>query len=87
MMKTSGIMEKADLMGILSIVLSVLGSALGYFVKFGGDSFGPGQIVAFIAVLLSLMSVKDKGRNILAMTAFFLSFVALFLAVGFGAVR
>lgn len=74
-------------MAFLSIILSVAGCVLGYFVQIGSDSFGVGAVVAFAAVLTSLMSVKDKGHNLLAKIAFFFSVAALFLAVWLGVVK
>ncbi len=86
-MKTSGMTGNKDLMGILSIVLSAAGCALGLFIRIGGNGISPGQIVTFVAMILSLMSVKDKGKNVLAKAAFFLSFAALFLVAGLGAIK
>lgn len=78
---------KQNGMALISILLSVAGCLLAYFVKIGGETFGLGQIAAFVAVLMSLMSVKDKGSNLPAMAAFWISFAALFLSVGIAAVK
>lgn len=79
---------KAGRMGILSICISILGCLVGYFVNIGGDnSFGPGLILAFVALLLSLMSVENQGHNLLAKIAFILSVASLFFVAAMGAVQ
>ena len=39
------------------------------------------------SLLISLMSVQDRGSNVLAKVAFFLSTAAVFISVWFGAIR
>jgi len=71
---------------MLSLGLSLLGCVLAYFVHTGTDSFAPGMAVTFVAYLISLMSVQEKGHNLLAKTAFLLSTVALLISAWFSAV-
>ena len=79
--------SKKNYMAMLSFGLSLLGCVLGYFTHTDADSFAPGMAVTFVAYLISLMSVQDKGHNILAKTAFFLSTAALIISAWFSAVR
>ncbi len=80
--KNSG---KENMMAFISIALSVIGVAVSFFLKNGADSFGAGAIITFVAVLASLLSVRDDGKNVLAKIAFFASVAALFIAVGLSA--
>lgn len=79
--------SKKNRIALISIGLSLLGCLISYFVHIGSDSFGIGAVVTVVAFLISLMSVQDRGSNVLAKVAFFLSTAAVFISVWFGAIR
>ena len=80
--------KKRTLLSLISIVLSAVACVLGWFDKTTAEGgFGIGMIAAFAAVLISLMSVKNHGHNMPAKVAFFASNIALFAAVGLGAIH
>ena len=70
----------------LSILLSIVGIIVGYIGRGVGTSFSAGMVLTFVALLLSLTSVENHGKNAVQMVAFFLAVVAMFFAVGICAV-
>ena len=76
--------RKKDLIALGCIAMSILGVILGVlYPKPIANSFSIGTILGMTAFLLSLGSVKDKGRNLIAMLAFWLSFIAMTMAIVF----
>ena len=86
MNKTDHNAGRQIMMGLLTILLSLASSAFSFVDKTGrAGGFSISTVIAFVAVLLSLMSVRDQGRNVLAKIAFFMAVAALFVTVGFSA--
>lgn len=70
----------------LSIALSVIGCLLSFVFRTPlMDAFTPGTLCTLIALPLSLLSVRDRGSNALALTAFILSTAGAFITVGLSA--
>ena len=80
--------KKLTLLSYVSILFALAGTVLGYFDKAtASGGFGLGMIAAFVSVLVSLMSVKDHGHNVLAKIAFFAANASLFASVALSAVQ
>ena len=45
------------------------------------DTFSPGALISFIAFLLSLSAVKERGNNLPAILAFTISFLAMAISI------
>lgn len=77
--------RQKNLIALGCITLTVLGLIVGMMSRKPiGDSFSPGTIMTLIAFLASMGSVKDRGSNALAMTAFMGSFVAMTVTIFLG---
>ena len=64
------------------IAAAVTGLILGIIMPVPvANTFSPGSLVSFVAFLVSLSSVKDRGSNLPAILAFLLSFGAMAVCV------
>ena len=71
-----------DILGWGCVGLSAIGLLLGIiFPVILGDMFSIGTFLCFIGFLLSLGSVKDRGSNLPALTAFGFSFIAMSICI------
>ena len=78
-------MNKKTCIGLLTIVLSVVGLISGFFMKnLLFDTFTLGTWLSFIAFMLSLGSVQDHGSNVLARSAFWVSFLCMCITIILG---
>ena len=64
----------------------VVGSLIGLFLGFAypmplANTFSAGSIISFVAFLLSLGAVKDRGNNLPALLAFIVSFLAMSISI------
>ena len=76
--------SRKPLFALLSIVLAAVGFGLGFILRgafSGADSMNPGFWISFAAFLFSFTSVRDHGKNGLAMLAFWFSFIGMCAAV------
>ena len=74
--------NKKDLIGIATLVMSAVGIVLGFVSKtliFG--TFTAGTWLCFAAFLMSMAAVKDHGSNRLAASAFFITFLSAFVTI------
>jgi len=61
---------------------SVIGLILGIMMPTPvANTFSPGSLISFVAFLLSLGSVKERGNNLPAILAFTLSFLAMSISI------
>ena len=80
--KTEAGSRKKDLTAFGCIAAGIIGVILGMmFTKPIAGTFSPGTVLALVAFLLSLTAVKDKGNNLPALLAFFVSFAAMSLSI------
>ncbi len=85
--EAASLKDNRNMMAMVSILFSVIGCVAGFLGRGTGTSgFSAGTVLTFIALLLSLSSVEDHGKNALQMIAFFLAVAAMFFAVGICAV-
>ena len=76
--------SRKSLYALLSVILAAVGFGLGFLLRgsfSGADSMNPGFWISFAAFLVSFMSVRDHGKNGLAMLAFWVSFIGMCAAV------
>ena len=71
-----------DLMAFGCLAASVIGLILGIVMPTPvADTFSPGSLISFIAFLLSLGAVKDRGNNLPAILSFTVSFLAMAISI------
>lgn len=76
--------SKKSLFAFLAVGLTAVGLGLIFLLRSrfaGSDSLNPGFWICFAAFLTSFMSVRNHGKNGLAMLAFWVSFVGMCAAV------
>ena len=74
--------KKKDMMALGCVAVSVVGLILGFlFPQPMGGFFSAGTLLAFVAFLLSLGTVKDHSSNLLQITAFTVSFLAMAISI------
>ena len=74
--------SKKTLMAFACIGMALIGLVLGIMMPLPiADTFSPGSLISFIAFLLSLGAVKDKGNNLPAVLAFGSSFLAMAVSI------
>ncbi len=75
-----------QLIGIASVVCSIAAVLLGFVIrKPFVDVISVGFLFSFTGMVLSLAAVKNTGRNHLALLAFWLGFVSMWITVYLGA--
>ena len=81
-MKKTQLKTTKDLMAAACIGMAVIGLSLGMMIPEPiANAFSGGTIICFIAFLLSLGSVKDRGNNFPALLAFMISFLAMAVSI------
>lgn len=73
--------KKKNLIAVMTLVLAVVGVIVNFASRQFDLGFSAGTWICFVAFILSLASVKDHGSNHLAASAFWLTFLAMFLAI------
>ena len=74
--------SKKTLISFACIGMALVGLVLGFLMPSPlANAFSPGALIAFVAFLLSLSAVKDKGNNLPAILAFSTSFLAMAISM------
>ena len=74
--------RKKALIAYSCIGISLIGLVLGILMPSPlADTFSPGSLLSFVAFLLSLGAVKDKGNNLAAILAFSISFLSMAISI------
>ncbi|MBQ7371249.1 MAG: hypothetical protein IJW67_05120 [Blautia sp.] len=77
--------KKKNLIAVMTLVMAAAGVIVNFVSKQLGLTFSAGTWVCFAAFIASLAAVKDHGSNHLAASAFWLTFLSMFLAIYLGA--
>lgn len=74
--------RQKNLIAFACIAAGIIGAVLGFrFTTPIAGTFSAGTVLSLLAFLFSLGAVKDRGNNLSALLAFFISFTAMSLSI------
>jgi len=74
--------SKKNLIAFACIGMALIGLVLSIMMPSPlANTFSPGALISFVAFLLSLGAVKDKGNNLPTILAFSISFLAMAVSI------